>query len=267
LFNNIKYYITTFRPIVSGISLFTALFYLVYHHVPQVTSYVSCIAIFLITGIGFVFNDLYDMEKDKLANKDRPICTGKFATKDAKKMNLFVSILCLGFACLSFNKLAIGLIVLTYLLVYIYSPFSKKYSLFKGSFTALLCVIPIVYGQLVANIVINYFAITLIFVFIVGREILLDVYDFRGDMKARLKTLPALIGVRRSYYFSWAFMFFSSVLYFFMTYNNPALLAVACCCFTLLCICVQQKNNQKLNVTLTRIIMLIVALSVSAIGS
>ncbi len=198
----------TSRVGISCISgLLASLILFTHHEYPFLISLFRGVPIIFATMIGFILNDIYDYKKDKLAKKQRPISLDKLNQINA----YFGAFLFLIFALLIdvyfADFFAMYVIVLTVLAVWIYSPFSKRFPLFKGFYTAALCCAPLLYGLVLAKSEINIIAFIPIIVFIVGREIMLDIFDFKGDHISGLKTIPIFLGKNLSRTLSWISMY------------------------------------------------------------
>ncbi|WFN37467.1 geranylgeranylglycerol-phosphate geranylgeranyltransferase [Methanomicrobium antiquum] len=158
----------------------------------------------LITAAGNTINDYYDREIDAVNRPERPIPKGLVTPKGALIfsaalfilgifLSIFINVLCLAIAV--FNSLIlvyyakklkmmpfIGNVAVSYL--------SASVFLFGGAFFGL--------EGLYQNAVV--FAIT--FFAMLSRELLKDAEDIEGDMKGGAKTLPIIIGVKKTGFLS-----------------------------------------------------------------
>ncbi|MCD6381629.1 MAG: UbiA family prenyltransferase [Candidatus Aenigmarchaeota archaeon] len=163
----------------------------------------ALVAGFLFTGAGNVINDYFDFETDRINKPERPIPSGKISKKKSLVYYILLSITGLGISFLvSLNFFIIALLSLV--VFTLYPGLLKKIPFVKNVTVAFLSVIPFIASTLIHN----SFSLLLtgpisIFIFIaffgtLAREILKDIEDIKGDQVSGIKTLPIIIGRRRS---------------------------------------------------------------------
>ncbi len=153
----------------------------------------------------FALNDYIDFKADKINKRtDRPIVRGDVSRSAALVIGIA------GF--LVANLLSVYFIssnIEAFLLVFLFSVFSllynyqlKRFALIGNVFIGLTMAIPFVFGGLMLRNVNDSIAILSGMAFIIGlgREIMKDIEDVEGDKKVGAKTLPIVIGVRKSVY-------------------------------------------------------------------
>ncbi len=174
------------------------------------------ISILLITMGGYLINDIYDIESDKINKPDKVYITKIISIKNGQFLYFLTSItgLILGLY-LSVNKNLnhlSGYFIVTVIILFVYTKILKKLPLIGNVIVALLVSLPIflVYGfdhsmisikdifdNLFLSIIIFFY---LLFAFLTTliREIIKDLQDIKGDNKLKLKTLPIMIGKKRT---------------------------------------------------------------------
>lgn len=200
--NTIKYIkalTITSRPITSFTAFLYSFFtFLFLGKVAFFNSFILAIPIFLLTSIGFCFNDLYDINKDIKGKNNKAIVTGKTSPFHVIIISIFYFVLLI-IALVLLGNTRINLISLIILMgVIFYSPFAKYYSPFKGLYTALLSISPIIYATYSYSIKFSLWLFISLFLYIMGREIIFDIFDKDVDRKSNYKTIPILFGVHLS---------------------------------------------------------------------
>lgn len=173
-------------------------------------------SILLITMGGYLINDIYDIESDKINKPGKVYISRIISIKSGLFLYFLTSItgLILGFY-LSINKNLnhlSGFFIVTVILLFIYTKILKKLPLIGNIIVALLVSLPIflvyefdhsmisikdIFDNLFLSIIIFFY---LLFAFLTTliREIIKDLQDIKGDNKFKLKTLPILIGNKRT---------------------------------------------------------------------
>ncbi len=207
--SQILLFIETGRIIPSLCSGVFAFLVLYLHNHKFCLSFFKVLPIVLVTMLAFVFNDIFDLEKDKQAGKLRPITTGKLPVRKAfffaKIIGLF-----LVFYDLVFNGFYSFLVILVCLAgVYYYSLFSRRLPLLKVLYTAIICCAPLIYGQVLIGQTFVPIKMLPIIIYVIGREIWLDKIDMNGDIAANLRTIPFYLGSGASMLLGFALMIVS----------------------------------------------------------
>ena len=173
-------------------------------------------SILLITMGGYLINDIYDIESDKINKPGKVYISTIISIKSGLFLYFLTSItgLLLGFY-LSINKNLnhlSGFFIVTVILLFIYTKILKKLPLIGNIIVALLVSLPIflvyefdhsmisikdIFNNLFLSIIIFFY---LLFAFLTTliREIIKDLQDIKGDNKFKLKTLPIMIGNKRT---------------------------------------------------------------------
>jgi len=174
--------------------------------------FLQMIPITLVTMIGFVLNDIFDLDKDRIAQRDKPLATGLVSVEAAGLAAIVLTgvMLAISFAIARGNSVPIVFITLAGVIVY--SWWAQKFPTLKGIATALLCCAPFAYAAEISGITFPTEFYGFLLVFITGRELLLDVKDFEGDRRAGVLTLVAYMNPIPSRIIGWTLMISSIVL-------------------------------------------------------
>ncbi|MHA2297224.1 MAG: geranylgeranylglycerol-phosphate geranylgeranyltransferase [Candidatus Hodarchaeales archaeon] len=167
---------------------------------------IAGIACGFITAGGYVINDYFDYEIDKVNQPQRSIPSGAMSQNEAK-IYAYVLFL-LGFIIaffirpvppLPFDPLAVFLAFIGIVGVYAYSYKLKKTG-FVGNITvSSWTALPFLYGGVVVqNYIKMWVPIVFVFTLSVGREIIKDVEDMEGDAVGGMRSLPMRIGVNKA---------------------------------------------------------------------
>lgn len=159
-------------------------------------SMIAGLAMWMLTGFGFVINDILDYRKDSEAGIDRPIARGLLTRKTALS---FAAGLALAIFALSlWVGSGGGILAATGLALILYTPSAQRLPLIKGVFVATLCMAPLYYGSVVCNAHYSWPLYLFMTAFVVGREALMDADELRGDLRAGLITIAAILGCART---------------------------------------------------------------------
>jgi geranylgeranylglycerol-phosphate geranylgeranyltransferase len=180
----------------------------------------------------FALNDYYDFDIDKKNKRtDRPLVRGDLSKNVA--LYLFFILFPLGIISSYFVNLTCFFIALiTAIFAIFYDMILKKIKLLGNFFIAYVMAIPFIFGA--ASILTeNNFSIELsppVFIIAliaflsgVGREIMKDVMDFKGDKEEGVKSFPKYIGIKKSNIIASVFYFiaiiFSFIPFLFKNYG------------------------------------------------
>jgi 4-hydroxybenzoate polyprenyltransferase len=175
------------------------------------------LATILIAAGGYVINDIYDIETDKV-NKPNQRIVGKHIT-EKNALTLFIILNVIGVGLGYYLSNGIGksgffvIFIIASALLYIYSSYLKQILLIGNIIVSLVVALSIiivgVFELLPAITDVNkaaqvaFFEIILdyaIFAFMINliRELVKDVEDIDGDYKAGMQTLPIVLGRERA---------------------------------------------------------------------
>jgi 4-hydroxybenzoate polyprenyltransferase len=167
-------------------------------------SYVLLAAsLYLACLFSLITNNIADIDIDKISNKKRPLITGAVDIATYKKLgkaSLFLTFL-FAFSSGVLNGLIICLFLFNY---YIYS--APPLRLKRITFLSKLCIsinsfILVLSGYLLACGTANQFPLSIILyllIFFTAAINFIDIKDYEGDLKAGIKTLPVVLGLKNS---------------------------------------------------------------------
>jgi len=161
----------------------------------------AAIAAFLITGAGNTINDYYDRETDKKNAPKRPIPSGAISADSAFLLAILLFVI--GIVMSYFiNEACLALASFNSVVLFLYGRNLKSSVLVGNVAVSYLTASTFVYGALVLNNpVTTMFLALLAFLANVGREIIGDVEDMKGDKKAGLRTYALVHGSKKSWMF------------------------------------------------------------------
>jgi 4-hydroxybenzoate polyprenyltransferase len=191
---------------------------------------------FLIMGLvltliamgGFALNDFFDSSKDVIDKSHRAIPSGILSEKNTFILAFCLFILSFGILIFTFTSifqifftLAIIIGVIGYNLVVRFAAIVKPF------YCAFLCCTPLIYVYHYSEFQLTWIILPVsAFFFISGRELLMDIHDINGDLLAKTKTLPILIGKKRTQKLAFSFLFLGSILFFTSTFFSLSLLRI-----------------------------------------
>jgi geranylgeranylglycerol-phosphate geranylgeranyltransferase len=155
----------------------------------------------LITLGSFAWNDYFGVKTDRAMKRfERPLVSGKIGRKTAFYAAILLFVLGLA-AALFVNQTVFAIAALFTIASMLYDPILKKIPLLGNAFIASAMSISFLYGNYVFSETLNPFV--LLFVAIsffagLGRELTITLRDVEGDKKIGAKTLPMLIGAKKT---------------------------------------------------------------------
>jgi len=172
----------------------------------------AMLSVFLFSGAGIVLNDFFDFEMDKVNAPNRPLPSGKIKKQHALYYSAILFILAIALAAM-INSFCLALALLNTALEILYAWKFKKIALL-GNFTdSWFPASSFLYGALTfGSLGIVPVLAGLAFLANNGREIHGDLEDIEGDKKYGAKTLPILIGEKKSFLVANLFIFSAVVL-------------------------------------------------------
>ena len=157
-------------------------------------------AFFLEVGI-FVFNDVFNINEDRINAPDRPLVIGTVKVREAVIFG--ISTLCLGL----FFSYVIGgdvfcLALCAVIVSMLYNVGIKKYGFLGNLIVAFSTALPFIYGGVLASEELMYLPTRIWYVFFIaflatlGREVLKGIVDMEGDRRVGVKTIAVVFGTR-----------------------------------------------------------------------
>jgi len=190
----------------------------------------ACLSAFFISAGGNCLNDFFDVEIDKINKPFRPLPKGEISRKSALWISLSLFLVGL---CLSFFIRPLSVVIATIAIIFlIFYGHTLKRKLFWSNFTvSFVSALAFVYG----GVTTKDFALSLIpavfaFLFHMGREIIKDAQDFKGDLSLNVSSFPTRCGIRFSLALTTIIFSFlillTSLPYLFRIFSLPYLIMV-----------------------------------------
>ncbi|NOX36979.1 MAG: UbiA family prenyltransferase [Calditrichaeota bacterium] len=183
----------------------------------------ACLSGALITAAANTINDYFDVAIDRINRPDRPLPSGALSPPTA-------AILAAGeyaagiLLSLWINPLAFSMAVIFSALTFVYSARFKRMPLIGNVTVSLSTAAAFIYGAVAVNqplkaVYPGLFA----FFFHLGREIIKDIQDIKGDALNQARTFPIRFGIRRAIWLTkgnFLFLFFLTLLPYFTHYYD-----------------------------------------------
>ncbi|MCU0343327.1 MAG: geranylgeranylglycerol-phosphate geranylgeranyltransferase [Ignavibacterium sp.] len=201
LTNKILSYLKITRPINVLITFFVVVVAILISQKEQTDLYtilLASIAASLVAAAGNIVNDIYDIESDKISHPKRPLVLSEISIKEAWYLYISLSFISI-FIAASLKPILLVIVIISTILLFIYSAYLKKLPLIGNITVAFLTWLAFIYGGYVtgnpgAAIVPAGFA----FLINLIREIVKDIQDVEGDKKAGESTFPIKYGFQKS---------------------------------------------------------------------
>ena len=164
--------------------------------------YLTSLAAALACGAGNAFNDFVDIESDRINHPRRPLPGGRIKLFTALLISFILGIFSLISAAFV-NPGVFLLIFLVLLLVLMYSLKLKKIVLLGNLAVAAAGAVPFIIGAMAVkrDVIFSLPGIwvpsAFALIFHLGREMVKDMADLKGDTDSKLRTLPALVSPAR----------------------------------------------------------------------
>jgi len=156
-------------------------------------------AAFTLTAATMALNDYRDVKIDEVNEPLRPIPSGVVSPREALTATFLLA--STGIALAAFINIFSLLIAVLALLLMVYYNLWGKRTGFPGNIAVSACVaVPFIFGGAMNGRITGLIAIfsSMAFTSNLGREVIKGIADVEGDKMADVKTLPILLGARRS---------------------------------------------------------------------
>ncbi len=186
----------------------------------------SMLVVSLIAAGGYVINDYYDIDIDRINKPYRPLPSGRVSPKAAR--NLAIALMVLGVALSFFiNVWAAVVAVIAAVAMWEYARWIKKTGIPGNLIVALFTALSAFYGGLAyfrGNwLFLSAIPTVYIFFFTLAREFVKGIEDYEGDKAHGVSTLAVTIGIDKAWVISKAILFALLVTslfpYFFWGFN------------------------------------------------
>ncbi|MGC8975254.1 MAG: geranylgeranylglycerol-phosphate geranylgeranyltransferase [Thermoprotei archaeon] len=176
---------------------------------------IPLLAVGLVSGAGYVINDYFDIEVDRVNKPYRPIPSGRVSPREA--LYLTLALLITGvIPSLTIGPYTAVFVLINTLLVILYSYKIKELGFIGNVIVSLEGAFTIVLGALTPSELLNdlsYVKFSLLpalyaFTLLLAREVIKTIEDVRGDEVRNVKSLPRVIGVPKSSVVAFALQLF-----------------------------------------------------------
>ena len=158
----------------------------------------SALSASLISAGGYVLNDYFDLEIDKINRPLRILPRGDLSPK--KALIFSISLFVIGFILSLFLQLvSAGIALIAIIFLFLYSTKFKREFLIGNVTVSIVSALAFIYGGVFSkNPEISLIPAILAFLFHLGRELIKDMEDVEGDQALRSETFPIAYGMRNS---------------------------------------------------------------------
>lgn len=166
---------------------------------------IPLLAVGLVSSAGYVINDYFDIEVDKVNKPYRPIPSGRVSPREA--LYLTLALIIIGVTpSLSVGPYTAAFVLINTLLVILYSYKIKELGFVGNVVVSLEGAFTIVLGALTPSEILNDLSLTRFslipatyaFTLLLAREIIKTIEDMRADEVRNVRSLPRIIGVPKS---------------------------------------------------------------------
>ncbi len=152
-----------------------------------------------ISAAGYVINDVYDLEIDKINRPDRVLPSQRMSLKSAIIYSGILFLLGIIFGILTGKVGCVIIAFINSILMFYYAKILKKKFLLGNIVVAYAAGSSFVFGALSNSNLKNIIAVSLVaFLYTLIREIVKDIEDYEGDKKENSETLPIILGKKLS---------------------------------------------------------------------
>jgi len=194
-------YIEITRPINVLITFFVVVVAILITQKEQTDLYIILLASIgasLVAAAGNIVNDIFDIVTDKISHPNRVLISEMLSKKEAWYLYLSLNFTSVIIAA-SLNLILLVIVLLTTILLFVYSVYLKKIPLVGNIVVALITGLAFIYGGFTANDP-HTAVIPAVFAFLINliREIVKDIQDYEGDKTAGVITFPIKFGFQKS---------------------------------------------------------------------
>jgi len=159
---------------------------------------ISAFSAALISAGGYVLNDYFDLEIDKINRPLRVLPREELSTKNA--LIFSISLFAIGFILSLFlQPVSVGIAFIAIIFLFLYSVKFKREFLIGNVTVSIISALAFIYGGVFSkNPEISLIPAILAFLFHLGRELVKDMEDVEGDQALRSETFPIAYGIRNS---------------------------------------------------------------------
>ena len=156
----------------------------------------AVLATILVSSSANAWNDYLDVEIDRINQPSRPLPSGQVSLQSAKWFSFSLAALSLVIAAV-ISVPSIIIVLVANSLLYIYSLKLKSTVLLGNMSVAFISAMSVVFGGVAAgNSQPTFWLFLIIFVAILGREVLKTLADYEGDLSESVRTISTVWGKR-----------------------------------------------------------------------
>ena len=156
----------------------------------------AALATLFVSAAANAWNDYRDIDIDRINQPQRPLPSGMVSPRAALIFSVTLAVLSVALAAF-LGPLALGIAAASNLLLYVYSVRLKSTVLLGNATVALISAMSPVFGGVAAgNVRPSLWLGAIIFVGILGREVLKTLADYEGDQAHQVRTIATAIGPR-----------------------------------------------------------------------
>ena len=150
---------------------------------------------------GFLVNDYFDLDRDRINKKDRPVVRGDLPSHYALAAGLALFTFSLILA-LTLDVLSFSLSIANVILLLLYSPIAARlHGIVKNLTVAYLSSTPIFLGGLLGGSLFYLWpAGFVLFVVVLSRELVFDIDDIEGDLATGVRTVAVVRGAHFTFH-------------------------------------------------------------------
>jgi len=185
------------RPINFVFVIITTLFGALYPNFHNVNRFMifAALSAALIAAAGYVVNDYFDRNIDKINRPDRMIPSGKISPNAAYLFGVFLFIAGLSLSFFTANVACIIVAFINTWVLFFYAKSFKMKFLSGNLAVAYASASTFIFGALVAGNLKNVIAISIVaFLFTLIRELIKDAQDYKGDKDFGAHTMAVVLG-------------------------------------------------------------------------
>jgi len=198
-------YIKLVRPF-NFLFVILAVIFGAYYRTELILDFVPIVAAFsaaFICSSGYIWNDIYDIEIDRINKPHRPLPAGNISLPSAKKFGIILFVL--GFIMVIFlqNLPMIILALFNSVILWLYARKGKQLLLVSNIIVAFATASTFLYGGISNNNFGNsLFIFSAAFIYTLIRELIKDMEDVVGDRSQNIRTLATKYGKEKAKYFA-----------------------------------------------------------------
>lgn len=156
----------------------------------------AALATLFVSAAANSWNDYRDIDIDRINQPQRPLPSGMVSPRAALTFSIVLAALSIGLSAL-ISPAALAIAVASNILLYVYSVWLKSTVLLGNATVALISAMSPVFGGVAAgNARPSLWLGAIIFVAILGREVLKTLADYEGDKAHKVRTISTAVGPR-----------------------------------------------------------------------